>query len=128
MKYLLATAVLLALASVSAAQAQRIALPDTIVGEWCAKDQSDSNPYFYHRFRGDCDTYRLVIRQDGSTDFDADCAFDKVEQTAPNVYRAHTRCEAIAEGTGSPNGFVFSRTIELRIVDEQLVVTELSEG
>jgi hypothetical protein len=128
MKYLVATAVLLALTSVSVAQTQRIALPNTIVGEWCAKDQSDSNPYFYDRFREDCDTYRLVIRQDGSTDFDADCAFDKVEQTAPNVYQVHTRCEAMAEGTGSPNGFVFSRTIELRIVDEQLVVTELSQG
>jgi len=97
----------------------RVILPDTITGTWCwveGGDEKNRNQQIFIRSAPeDCHVSdRLVsIAKDG-IEGEGSCIFDKIEQTAPNVYLIYTYCD---DDTNGPAMF--------EIVDGKLVITAL---
>jgi hypothetical protein len=94
-------------------------MPDTITGTWCwveGGDEKNRNQQIFIRSAPeDCHVSdRLVsIAKDG-IEGEGSCIFDKIEQTAPNVYLIYTYCD---DDTNGPAMF--------EIVDGKLVITAL---
>jgi hypothetical protein len=79
------------LTATSAARAHPDTLPEMMLGNWCfvSNDQNSSLQKFFERRKG-CSAYNMLIIASNRLDQEGGmCAFDKIEQSAPNAYLVH---------------------------------------
>jgi hypothetical protein len=118
MKYLLATAALLALTSVTTADV-RVNLPKKLIGEWCATEER--NPDFAAVYnRGRCahnreEPDRLTIRGNHINAGDVHCTYTTVS-SKPNAWVIKVRC-----------GKDYTFRQELSVVGGQLYVKDIKD-
>ena len=96
-KLLLTSIAALFLLPGTAHAAEHVTLPNAMIGKWCHdQNKSQEGRFVYYResnttkdnedYGIDCGEDGLEIRQDGDLAWEAECAYDKIEQTAPGVY------------------------------------------
>jgi hypothetical protein len=134
MKKLLLTGIAaLSVLTASAAQAtvkrNTTVLPDKFLGNWCVVSDDDPQQTILERTPEECDSGlgSMNIRQNSSTDFIDACEFNTIEQSGPEAYQIHATCENVV-GYGDREGSISHVFWEIKIIGEQLIITELSEG
>jgi hypothetical protein len=130
-KILLATAALIAVST--AVHAKPISLPEAMLGDWCFDEGKDS--YIVMDPVKKCDDSFLVVKTDGYETIEANCTFDKIEQTARNIYVVHVKCIPAAYEIGDDlEERTWTEYQEFRILDKnqvfdkELKITILNEG
>jgi hypothetical protein len=138
-------------ASAASAQEPKVELPDSMVGLWCyAKDISTDTEDHYLEPYGDdgdenCgdgifDRIKIWKDDDGSSGYSLDwflpgwhshCTFERVEVISPTVALVHASCHSglgrdpITSKEVKPP---WTENLELRVIEGELVITELPEG
>jgi hypothetical protein len=125
----------------TAAQAteHRDALPKAITGSWCREIDEDDWALFT-KFDGPpapqgqftlstgeivygCPNWMLWLGTKGYSQSGELCDFEKIEETAPNIYLVHAHCRGQSGVEGSWNAIM-----EFEMIGRHLVITHISEG
>lgn len=141
-KWLLSGVAALLMAT-SAASTPKVELPDSMVGPWCyVKEKSTDTERHYLELpndknfcscpdRNDCVDEDLIrVDKDGYVSnwvepgFRHFCTFEKIE-VIKNAYLAHASCWS---GWGKDIEPPWTENLELRVIEGELVITELPEG
>jgi hypothetical protein len=112
--------------------AHAVELPDDALGNWCyANGTYDTRVVMIRDSRANqpknCSNPEegMTINKDGYDEVESECKLGKIEQSSPNTFLAQTRCEAISEGDGTPNGHVYTQNLEIQTIDERLMIVRL---
>jgi len=119
-------------ASASAAHAER--LPKEMQGVWCLKEETELTDTYVRKGCRD----PLTLWEDGYSEKDAVCVFDKIQRVDTDTYSVHVDCkyppesanrwEVANDGGHAHYGNVRSRTSEeWQLINGQLKITSVPE-
>jgi hypothetical protein len=106
-------------------------LPERFTGRWCIVSQEvEPRLEVLKRFEEECDSDigAVTILPNGSEDADLDCKYGNIEQSAQDAYQVYATCEILYEGGGGGTGSFRQYLLEIKIIEGQLIITELTEG
>src|SRR5262245_50732196 len=111
--------------------AQAVELPPEMTGRWELCRETEHQEIFVRREEEAsraCTTYGTTYfwETGNSGPGRLYCEYDRIEKTAPGIYRAHALCTG--GNSGIPADVQEFEYTELEIIDGQLVVTDIDEG